>query len=84
MKILLVEDNKKVASFVEKGLREEGYAVDVAFEKNDTQQQGLSHSHENDQRQSGKKTLGRRGDPGDISQYRGRHRSDRGSDRTSR
>lgn len=32
MKILLVEDNKKVASFVEKGLREEGYAVDVAFD----------------------------------------------------
>lgn len=32
VKILLVEDNKKVASFVEKGLREEGYAVDVAFD----------------------------------------------------
>jgi DNA-binding response OmpR family regulator len=32
MKILLVEDNKKVASFVEKGLREEGYAVDVAYD----------------------------------------------------
>lgn len=32
MKILVVEDNKKVASFVEKGLREEGYAVDVAHE----------------------------------------------------
>jgi len=32
MKILVVEDNKKVASFVEKGLREEGYAVDVAYD----------------------------------------------------
>jgi DNA-binding response OmpR family regulator len=32
MKILVIEDNKKVASFVEKGLREEGYAVDVAHE----------------------------------------------------
>jgi len=32
MKILVVEDNKKVASFVEKGLREEGYAVDVAHD----------------------------------------------------
>lgn len=32
MRILLVEDNKKVASFVEKGLREEGYAVDVAHD----------------------------------------------------
>ncbi len=32
MKILVVEDNKKVASFVEKGLREEGYTVDVAHD----------------------------------------------------
>jgi DNA-binding response OmpR family regulator len=32
VKILVVEDNKKVASFVEKGLREEGYAVDVAHD----------------------------------------------------
>lgn len=32
MRILVVEDNKKVARFVEKGLREEGYAVDVAHD----------------------------------------------------
>jgi DNA-binding response OmpR family regulator len=32
MRILIVEDSKKVASFVEKGLREEGYAVDVAHD----------------------------------------------------
>jgi len=32
MKILVVEDNKKVASFIERGLREEGYAVDVAHD----------------------------------------------------
>ena len=32
MRVLVVEDNRKVASFVEKGLREEGYAVDVAHE----------------------------------------------------
>ncbi|MDP2470377.1 MAG: response regulator transcription factor [Candidatus Palauibacterales bacterium] len=32
MRILVVEDNKKVASFVEKGLREEGYAVDTAHD----------------------------------------------------
>jgi DNA-binding response OmpR family regulator len=32
MRILVVEDNKKVASFVEKGLREEGYSVDVAHD----------------------------------------------------
>jgi len=30
MRILVVEDDKKVASFLEKGLREEGYTVDVA------------------------------------------------------
>jgi len=32
MRILVVEDVKKVASFLEKGLREEGYAVDVAHD----------------------------------------------------
>ncbi|MDT8436328.1 MAG: response regulator transcription factor [Gemmatimonadota bacterium] len=32
MRILVVEDNRKVASFVEKGLLEEGYAVDVAYD----------------------------------------------------
>ena len=32
MRILVVEDNKKVASFIAKGLREEGYAVDVAHD----------------------------------------------------
>ncbi len=30
MRILVVEDDRKVASFLERGLREEGYAVDVA------------------------------------------------------
>lgn len=30
MKILVVEDDRKVAGFIEMGLREEGYAVDVA------------------------------------------------------
>lgn len=30
MKILVVEDDRKVAGFIEHGLREEGYAVDVA------------------------------------------------------
>jgi DNA-binding response OmpR family regulator len=32
MRILVVEDDKKVASFLEKGLREEGYSVDVAHD----------------------------------------------------
>ena len=30
MRILVVEDEKKVVSFLERGLREEGYSVDVA------------------------------------------------------
>ena len=32
MRILVVEDDVKVASFLEKGLREEGYAVDVSHD----------------------------------------------------
>jgi len=32
VKLLVVEDNEKVASLVERGLREEGYAVDVAHD----------------------------------------------------
>jgi len=31
MRILVVEDEKKVADFVKKGLQEQGYAVDVAY-----------------------------------------------------
>lgn len=32
MRILVVEDDKKVASFLQRGLREEGYSVDVAHD----------------------------------------------------
>jgi len=32
MRILVVEDDKKVASFLERGLREEGYSVDVTHD----------------------------------------------------
>jgi len=35
MRILVVEDDKKVASFLEKGLREDGYSVDVAHDGSD-------------------------------------------------
>lgn len=35
MRILVVEDDKKVGSFLAKGLREEGYAVDVANDGED-------------------------------------------------
>jgi len=32
MRLLVIEDEKKVARFVKKGLEEEGYAVDLAFD----------------------------------------------------
>ena len=32
MRILVIEDEKKVARFIKKGLEEEGYAVDLAFD----------------------------------------------------
>lgn len=32
MRILVVEDDRKIASFLERGLREDGYAVDVAHD----------------------------------------------------
>ncbi|MCX5714304.1 MAG: response regulator transcription factor [Candidatus Omnitrophica bacterium] len=32
MRILVVEDEKKVADFIRRGLKEEGYAVDVAYD----------------------------------------------------
>jgi DNA-binding response OmpR family regulator len=35
VRILVVEDDRKVASFLEQGLREEGYAVDVAHDGSD-------------------------------------------------
>jgi two-component system, OmpR family, copper resistance phosphate regulon response regulator CusR len=41
MRILVVEDDRKVASFLERGLREEGYAVDVAHDGAD----GSSKAH---------------------------------------
>ena len=30
MRILIVEDEKKVANFIKKGLQQEGYAADIA------------------------------------------------------
>ena len=32
MRILVVEDEKHIADFIRQGLREEGYAVDVAYD----------------------------------------------------
>ena len=42
MRILVVEDDKKIASFVAKGLKEAGYAVDVAPDGLDGLDLGLS------------------------------------------
>ena len=44
MRILVVEDDKKVASFIKKGLTEEHYAVDVAYDGED----GLYWAKQND------------------------------------
>jgi len=35
MKILVIEDDKKISSFIRNGLRSEGYTVDVAFDGED-------------------------------------------------
>jgi len=46
MRVLVVEDEKKVASFLEKGLREEGYAVDVAYAGDDGLMKALVHDYD--------------------------------------
>jgi two-component system copper resistance phosphate regulon response regulator CusR len=46
MRILVVEDDKKVASFLEQGLREDGYSVDVAWDG--TEGSLLAHVHDYD------------------------------------
>lgn len=35
MKILVVEDEERVAHFIQKGLKEEGHAVDVSYDGED-------------------------------------------------
>src|SRR5690348_18355280 len=46
MKVLVVEDDRKVASFIEQGLREEGYAVDIAPDGDEATM--LAHVYEYD------------------------------------
>ncbi|MCK5236809.1 MAG: response regulator transcription factor [Deltaproteobacteria bacterium] len=46
MRILVVEDEKKVSRFIKKGLEQEGYAVDVAYDGMEGQQ--LIETHEYD------------------------------------
>ena len=46
MRILLVEDDRKVASFIQKGLAEEGYAVDLAPDGEMGLAMGLDRLHD--------------------------------------
>lgn len=46
MRLLVVEDEKKVASFIKKGLEEEGYAVDIAADGESGLQMALDRVHD--------------------------------------
>ena len=46
MRILVVEDEKKVAGFIKKGLEEEGYAIDVAFDGSEGLLMALDEVHD--------------------------------------
>src|SRR5208337_966433 len=46
MRLLVVEDEKKVSSFIKKGLEEEGYAVDVAFDGKTGLQMAMDRVHD--------------------------------------
>ncbi len=46
MRLLVVEDEKKVASFIKRGLEEEGYAVDVAFDGEEGLRMALDQVHD--------------------------------------
>ncbi len=46
MRILVVEDDRKVASFLGKGLREEGYAVDVVHDGGEGGSKARAHDYD--------------------------------------
>lgn len=46
MRVLIVEDEKKVAAFIKKGLEEETYAVDVAYNGEDGLHMGLENQYD--------------------------------------
>ncbi len=46
MKILLIEDEKKVASFIKKGLEEEYYTVDVAYDGKEGSRLSISEDYD--------------------------------------
>ena len=46
MKILVVEDEKKVAGFIKRGLEEEGYSVEIAYDGDEGLKMGSDDSYE--------------------------------------
>ena len=46
MRILVVEDEKKVASFIKRGLEEEGYSVDIAYDGDEGLKMGTDEEYE--------------------------------------
>ena len=46
MRILVIEDDKKIASFIEKGLKEEGFAVDVQRDGTEGLYLGLGETYD--------------------------------------
>ena len=44
MRILVVEDEKKLAEIIKRGLVEEGYSVDNAFDGVEAEEPGYEHS----------------------------------------
>jgi DNA-binding response OmpR family regulator len=46
MRILVVEDEKKVASFIKKGLQQEGYAVDAAYDGQEALQNATTFDYD--------------------------------------
>ncbi len=46
MKILVVEDEKKVAKFLQQGLEEEQYSVDIAYDGEQGQQMALAGAYD--------------------------------------
>jgi len=46
MRILVVEDEKKVSSFIQRGLEEEGFTVDVAFDGEEGVEKAESQSYD--------------------------------------
>ncbi len=46
MRILIIEDEKKVARFLEQGLREDGYTADVALDGEEGLQKALSEAYD--------------------------------------